>query len=120
MFDPVTPLRGSFRGLAGLKIVVVDLQTSLNVSLRNLLCTSHVRIRHTLPQHQLCHCLLLNPSCMITRFSRKIRGNTWYHHGGCVKAKQLCEECVVIRSKLQELGRFASTEWIDFMYQGLV
>ena len=28
-----------------------------------------------------------------------IRGDTWCHHGGCVKVKQLREDCVTARSK---------------------
>jgi hypothetical protein len=49
-----------------------------------------------------------------------IRGGTWRHHEGCVKAKQLHVERVAIISKSQELIHFALTKWIGSMYLGVV
>jgi hypothetical protein len=39
-------------------------------------------------------------------FKGNLDGNIWCHHGGCVKAKQLCEDCVTVRSKFQYLVHF--------------
>jgi hypothetical protein len=49
-----------------------------------------------------------------------IRGGTWRHREGCVKAKQLCVECVVVISKYQELVYFAPAKWIGSMYLGVI
>jgi hypothetical protein len=39
--------------------------------------------------------------------SAGIRGDTWHHREGCVKANQLHVECMAVRSKSQELVHFA-------------
>jgi hypothetical protein len=39
---------------------------------------------------------------------KRIRGDTCHHRGGCIKAKQLCEDSVALRSKFQVLVHFAS------------
>jgi hypothetical protein len=36
-----------------------------------------------------------------------IRGDTWHHHEGSVKAKQIQVEHVAVRSKFQKLVHFA-------------
>ena len=36
-----------------------------------------------------------------------IKGDTWRHHQGCIKAKQLHEECVAIKLKYEELVHFS-------------
>jgi hypothetical protein len=36
-----------------------------------------------------------------------IIGDTWRHHHGCVKTKQLHEECVAIKLKYEELVHFS-------------
>jgi len=35
------------------------------------------------------------------------RGGTWRNHRGCVKAKQICEGSVVVRSIEKELDHYA-------------
>jgi hypothetical protein len=52
------------------------------------------------------------PDCMILEaikgvtISKGIRDNTWRHHEGCVKTKQLHGEYAIVRSKFQELVHF--------------
>jgi hypothetical protein len=49
-----------------------------------------------------------------------IRGGTWRHREGCVKAKELRVERVAVRSKSQELVHFALAKSIASMYLGVV
>jgi hypothetical protein len=50
----------------------------------------------------------------------QIKDDTWHHLEGCVKAKQLHEECVTVRSTHQELVHFAPHDWIGSMYLEVV
>lgn len=45
-----------------------------------------------------------------------IRNDTCRNREGCVKTKQLHEQCVTIRPKHQELIYFDHTKWIGFIY----
>jgi hypothetical protein len=48
------------------------------------------------------------------------RGGTWHHHEGCIEAKQISVERVVVRSIFEELVHFAPAKWIGFTYLGVV
>jgi hypothetical protein len=50
------------------------------------------------------------PQNLVAAVPARIGGDTWCHHNGCVKEKQLRVERVAVRSKSQELVHFASAK----------
>lgn len=62
-------------------------------------CTTRVGFEVEPQNHPSTSFAEFGPQNLVVAVLAGIRGDTWHHREGCVKAKQLCVECVAIISK---------------------